>query len=383
MENETKRVSEGKLLYDPLYAKKPDVKITDDPTKGFFGKAIVKKTAFIILLICFVSLSLFFSFNSISKDLFSFVPSSTAEDGTQTYMLDEYHGGNRNFLTVDFVRGEDNVPDESKPVSEVRRFAVCCDEAVNLIFIGKDVAIIDSKAFYTCKNLYAVLVDEENENYVSLDGVLYAAEDGVPTELVLYPNLNGEYRTALAMGVAAPQDETQTAAFKEAIAALQNADKTVADENGELTRNEFDVKFDAVGAAYVIEPTVTAVGELAFANTENLKDVTVPENLKTIGNLAFFKCHALQQICLADGLVSIGSDAFTECRNAPDIFIPASVESIGHHAFHKCDGVSVVRMECSEEEAENMELGQMWLPQQRKVLMTDIEVSYNETREVQ
>lgn len=380
MENEKIPVSQGKLLYDPLFAKKPDVKISDDPTKGFFGKAIVKKTAFIILLICFVSLSMFFSFNSISKDLFAF-----EDNGDGTYMLDEYHGGNRTVLTVDFVRNEDNVADESKPVSSVRRFAVCCDESVNFIFIGKDVSVIDSKAFYTCKNLYAVIVHPENSNFISSFGVLYKCDggDGIPTELVLYPNRNGEYRTALEMGVGAPADETQVQAFTQELDTLRNAQKTVADENGELTLTVFDEKHGEIGTKYTIPSTVTAVGELAFANTEILKDVTVPEGLRTIGNLAFFKCRSLQEICLPDGLVSIGSDAFTECRIATDIFIPASVKSIGHHAFHKCDGVSTVRMECSEEEAAEMELGQNWLPQRRKVLMTDIAVSYNETREVQ
>lgn len=379
MENENKRVSEGKLLYDPLFDKKPDVKITDDPTKGFFGKAIVKKAAFVLALLLFVGVSLFFSFNSIAKDLFVF------EDlGDGTFLLDEYHGGSRKSMCVDYVRNGENVPDMTKPVSEVRRFALCCDESVNFIFIGKDVRLIDSKSFYTCKNLYAIFVDEENEHYMSIDGVLYAAENGVPTQLVVYPTDNGEFRTALSMGLAAPQDESGVAAFAEEIEALMTAEKTDApDEDGKLTKNKFDLQFDEVGTSYVLPESCTAVGELAFAYADRLQHITLPQGLVSIGNLGFFKCHQLQEITLPDTLVSIGSDAMTECRSVSDLFIPASVESIGHHAFHKCDGVSVIRMECSEEEAQSMELGQNWLPQQRKVLMKDVPVSYNEAREVQ
>ncbi len=379
MENETKRVSEGKLLYDPLFAKKPDLKITDDPSKGFFGKAIVKKIGFVILLLIFVSISIFFSFNSISKDLFAF---TEKEDGT--YMLDEYHGGSRKYMTVDFVRDEANVADPAKPVTEVRRFAVCCDESVNFIFVGKDVEVIDSKSFYTCKNLYAVIVDEENKNYVSVDGVLYAAENGVPAELVLYPVDNGEYRTALSMGLAAPHDESGAEAFNEEINALMSAAKTDApDDAGKPTKNQFDLQFDAIGTQYEIAATVKAIGELSFAEADKLQHVSIPEGVENIGNLGFFKCRQLQEIELPDTLVSIGSDAFTECKALTDLFIPASVRTIGHHAFHKCENVSVVRMACSEEEAENMELGQKWLPQQEKVFMTDVDISYNETREVQ
>ncbi len=379
LENENKRISEGKLLYDPLFDKKPDVKISDDPSKGFFGKAIVKKTGFIILLICFVAISMFFSFNSIAKDLYSFV-----DNGDGTFMLDEYHGGNRRVLTVDYVRSEEDVPDTAKPVSSVRRFAVCCDESVNFIFIGKDVKVIDSKSFYTCKNLYAVIVDPANESFIAPDGVLYKCEDGVATELVLYPIDNGEYRTVLQMGLTAPVSAEDVPAFNEAIDALRGTEKTAQpDEDGKMTKNEFDLKFDEIGTKYEILTTATAVGELAFAYADRLQQVTVPDNLVSIGNLGFFKCHQLQEIYLPDGLESIGTDAFTECRGLTDLFIPASVKFIGHHAFHKCDNVPVVRMAVSEEQAEEMELGQLWKPQRRKVLMTDIEVAYNEAREVQ
>ena len=91
--------------------------------------------------------------------------------------------------------------------------------------------VIDSKSFYTCKNLYAVIVDEANENDVSVDGVLYATENGEPAELVLYPIDNGDYRTALAMGIAAPADAEGAAAFIEAIDAMK-AGKAVAMEVG-------------------------------------------------------------------------------------------------------------------------------------------------------
>ena len=41
--DENKKITEGVLLYDPLFEHKPDTVIRDDPKKGFWGKAIVKK----------------------------------------------------------------------------------------------------------------------------------------------------------------------------------------------------------------------------------------------------------------------------------------------------------------------------------------------------
>lgn len=41
--DENKKITEGVLLYDPLFEHKSDTVIRDDPKKGFWGKAIVKK----------------------------------------------------------------------------------------------------------------------------------------------------------------------------------------------------------------------------------------------------------------------------------------------------------------------------------------------------
>lgn len=54
-------ISNTELLYDPLFDKKPDLKM-----KG--KKNAMFKALFIIIISIFVGLSLYFSFNSISSD---------------------------------------------------------------------------------------------------------------------------------------------------------------------------------------------------------------------------------------------------------------------------------------------------------------------------
>ncbi len=65
--------------------------------------------------------------------------------------------------------------------------------------------------------------------------------------------------------------------------------------------------------------SVTAIGENAFVQCQKVKEVTLPNTLKTIGN-----------------------DAFWNCNHIESIMIPASVESIGEEAFQYMFGLKTV-----------------------------------------
>ncbi|MBR3767639.1 MAG: leucine-rich repeat domain-containing protein [Clostridia bacterium] len=381
MANEKIPLCEQELLYDPMFAKNPNEILKDNPEKGIFGKVALKKAIFIIVLIFFISLSMYFSFRTVSKDVYTFEENGTFSDGSPAFMLSEYHSDSKRVLVIDFVRDESDVPDETKPIKEVQKFAVNCNESLTFIYISDTVDTIDPKAFYTCKNLKAIFVDENNPNYMSIDGVLYRKENGVPVEIMMFPNKNPEYRAALSLGLEAPTDHRTYGSFFLHYEALEKEQPTETDsDNGE--RNRLNAATYETYSAFTIPETVTLINQLCFANTESLRFITFNDNITEIGNLAFFKCKNIEEINIPDSVITIGTDAFSGCEKITDIFIPASVKTIGHHAFYDCKNVSVVRMECSEEEAKEMELGSAWLPEKRKVIMRPIGVSYNEEREV-
>lgn len=380
MENENIPINEKELLYDPMFAKKPSTLLQDDPSKGIFGKIAFKKAAFIIVLVFFISLSMYFSFRTVSKDIYTYIENGAFEDGTAAYMLSEYHGDNKTVLVLDYVRDEKDVPDKTKPVREVGRYAVNCNESLTFIYISDKVEIIDPKAFYTCKNLKAFFVDENNPNYSSIDGVLYRLENGAPVEIMMYPAKNPEYLASLNLGLEEPSDPKTNGSYFIHFEAL-SAEKGEIQADG-TTKNKLQLEIESNTSVFVIPDTVKIINEVCFAECYQLTNVIIPEGVTDIETLAFFKCSNLMEINIPDTVVNIGSDAFSSCSKAPDIFIPASVKSIGHHAFYNCSGVSVVRMECSEEEAKDMDLGSAWLPEKRKVVMRPIGISYNEKREV-
>ena len=126
--DENKKITEGVLLYDPLFEHKPDTVIRDYPKKGFWGKAIVKKMLFIIVLASFVGVSVYLSFHSVSKEKYTY------EEAGSGYMLSEFVSGKNDFvLNIDYVYGKDDRPDASKTVNSVREYALCCNDQLTLL----------------------------------------------------------------------------------------------------------------------------------------------------------------------------------------------------------------------------------------------------------
>lgn len=364
MDNE-KKISEGKLLYDPMFAKKPELDWTDSEKGGIFGKSKVKKTLFIIVLLIAIGGSLFFSFNSLSKEKYEF---TALDDGT--YQLSAFHGQKTDtVLNIDYYRDGEDVPDGTKPVTKIREYTISGNDMLQFIFIGRDVKEIEPTAFYYCTALKAIFVDDENEYFADVDGVLYGTENGVPTRAILCPQDYSVYLTALDEGMKAPENEEEAAKF---------AEKFATDD----VKNEYSEKFKdesfTSGRTYILPETVTEIEQLCFAYCDKMTEIKIPDGVKSIGTMAFFGCSVLKEAYFPDGLESIGSDAFSKCGALTKIFIPASVKTIGHHAFWNCPKLENVYM--AADSLDGMECGQNWKPQYRKVLLHNRQINFSAER---
>ena len=374
--NDAERKADELLLYDPLFESPPDTVIRDTPGKGFFGKAVVKKTVFVAVLTLFVGVSIALSFHSLTKNRFYY------EETEGGWMLTEFNAGKADaVLEIGPVFAEDGSVEPGKTVVAVESFAVCCNENTSFILIGKDVREIPNTAFYSCSNLLAVIVDPDNPDYRSVDGVLYRLENGKETELILYPARNDLYRALLALGEPAPRNADAAAVFAQKANARSKARESwlKAQQNAYPADGDFDLSEEETAAfsaclRYEIAPGVTTIGELAFAECKTLFAITLPEGVRDIETMAFFKCVNLRSFNLPDTVEAIGSDAFSYCAKMPYIFIPASVQSIGHHAFYGCEGVDEICMACDADHAPAT--GQSWLPQHRKAFLHNVPVVY-------
>ncbi len=280
--------------------------------------AIWKRVLFVVVLVIFIGLSVFFTFYAIARDTYEFEEQENVGD------IEDLDGwvfygfsGNTSTVTVniDYVRDENGEnPDTSKPIVGVDDFTIVSDEYVEFITIGKDVQYISEQAFYYCKMLKAVYVDEENQWYTSVDGVLYTKD---MKTLVLHPICNSQW---------------------------------LVDEGLADTADTYD-----------IPEGVETVGGYSFYKNLDLVHLTFSSTVTSIGDMAFFGCNNMWSIWLPEGLETIGADAFSYCWSiSPIIYIPASVTTIGHHAFYSCSSITVVYMGASSEE--DYTAGDNWLP---------------------
>jgi len=86
--------------------------------------------------------------------------------------------------------------------------------------------------------------------------------------------------------------------------------------------------------------SLTSIGIAAFYECENLKSVSLPENMETIGNTAFADC-SLTTVHLNDKLQKIGYYSFSD-NKLTSVIIPSSVTTISDFAFNGNDLTSVI-----------------------------------------
>lgn len=342
-----------------------------------FTNFTLKKIIFTVLLLIAVGLSMYFSVRVVSRTPFEY-----NEVGDGTYEFVKFNNtGYIKELTIDYAvtieTDKSNpdaatnftlVKDETKPISVIPQFCFNCDENVEIIYIGKDVKEIDGKAFFTCRTLKQIIVDEENEYYCDIDGVLYNKDK---TEIILYPMNH-------------PQYLREKYGYNDTI---------WADTENNM---EFRARYEADILTYVLPATVETIGELAFYDLP-LAKLYMPEGLKRIETMAIMRNWWMTGIysyesstagenetgfsavaklrgvykSLPEGLEYIGSDAMSYCDDGDVLRIPSTVKYIGHHAFFDTAeksgdgflGYGKVYIGMSEEEFENVEAGGQWIPE--------------------
>ena len=147
------------------------------------------------------------------------------------------------------------------------------------------VSHIGREAFARCSRLERITVDERNEHYKAVDGVLY---NKVGITLLAFPGGKGE-----TFHVPADVNEICASAFMGCTKL-----KHVTVSNG-----------------------VTSIGDAAFYGCDVLQELELPESLKSIGCWAVAECNELKRVTIPAGVESIGEDAFSFCGSLENIFV--------------------------------------------------------------
>lgn len=92
----------------------------------------------------------------------------------------------------------------------------------------------------------------------------------------------------------------------------------------------------------ILPDSIKTIPERAFNECRFLTSITLPANLETIGDDAFAYCIALESLKIPDNVTAIGQNAFYDCESLTSIAIPDGVTSIGDSAFMGCDNLTSV-----------------------------------------
>ena len=288
-----------------------------------------RKNIFKSLLAAAMALTMIFGaaplsgFVGISLPLFSMKAEAatitgTTEDGLFAYVLvGQWTGGSQYRYTATITRcnkdasGEITIPETigECEVKQIGNHAFSDCTGITSIVIPDSVTEIGSYAFSGCTSLAEITVSPDNQNYSSVDGVLFSKD---VSKLITYPKGN------------------------------KRSKYTVPDGVEKIDENIF---FDCTYLEEIAIPdSVTNIGESAFSGCTSLSKVKLSNGLTKIENRNFSGCTSLREIIIPDSVTSIGGSAFSGCTSLREIIIPDSVTSIGGSAFSGCTSLKEVEI---------------------------------------
>lgn len=184
---------------------------------------------------------------------------------------------------------------------------VFANSGLEAITIHKNITSIDYGVFTGCNALTAISVDEENNHYTSVDGVLYSWDK---TKLVSY---------------APGKSETTYATLSTTLEIERQAFANVRHLTG-ITLNQ----------------GLTFIGVEAFMDT-NLNSVSIPSSVEQISRYAFRNNSKLSNISIPNNsnLKRLGFGAFAG-TTIHSFKIPAKVSSLGQGVFSGCENLTSV-----------------------------------------
>lgn len=192
------------------------------------------------------------------------------------------------------------------------------------ITIPDSVTSISEKAFYYCSNLKNIIVDSNNANYCSVDGVLF---DKNKTTILCCPGgKSGEYRI--------PDNVTSVGNY--AFGECRKITKIyIPDTVSQIGTSAF--KYCQSLTSINIPATVTSIGYGTFNECRSLPSIVIPDTVKSIGDYAFSYCRGFTSVTIPNSVTSIGNYAFSSCHYLVSAVIPNSVTKIGDGVFNYCD----------------------------------------------
>lgn len=98
----------------------------------------------------------------------------------------------------------------------------------------------------------------------------------------------------------------------------------------------------------ILPPLCKQINTGAFADCNNLREISWDEKLESIGEESFFACKSLENVDLKK-VQRIEGSAFSGCAKLKSILLPKTLEELGAYAFYNCRQLSDIEVEKGNE----------------------------------
>ena len=195
------------------------------------------------------------------------------------------------------------------------------DQIYETISIPASIEYISADGpFVFCEQLREITVDENNEHYVSADGVLYTKDK---KDLLCYPRKKEGSSFTVPSGV---ENILFGGIYMTDLKEIKLPSSLKSVKQYSFGSNQKLKSIDMSGTQ------ITDISSFAFVDCSALTEVKFPACLEYIEGAAFWMCKSLGEIALPNGLLSIGQMSFMDTA-LKEAAIPSSVQEISYCAF--------------------------------------------------
>ena len=220
------------------------------------------------------------------------------------------------------------------------------------IVIGANIDGIDASCFKAGE----ILVDEDNNTYAEIDGVLFSKDK---TKLIYYPVYAGngnDYQTPSTTKIIGSY------AFSHKISSGYFNTLKISKTVVKIEENAFEVKYNGSYGNWIDNlylPTVSDWCKITFVNEKSnpisisnnvlfnnyaVENVVVPSKTEKISKYAFYNADFITSLVVENGVQSIGEYAFRNCDNLESVDIAGSVKIIDRGAFMSCVNLGSIKL---------------------------------------
>ncbi len=266
-----------------------------------------------------------------------FATGCTKSSGQFKYKFDNELNGYRVVQYVDTRSAtgfkEVTIPDtfENKPVVAISRSAFSQCSYLNKVNIGKNIQKIENYGISNNRYLHDIVVDSDNKNYASRDGILYSKDFKT---LIAYPNAKGA---------------------------------------------EYDIDGNIMSAytTVVIDNSVEKIGIGAFYKCDAIGSLTLGDNVREIGAQAFLSANNIEELNLNNGSleklcdnsllglsreeVVIGSDDKKKI-GVRTVTLPSTIKVLEDGTFYGCKLLAEVNIDLRLSELSSVIFEEGWQP---------------------